>query len=164
MGRSQKFVGTGFSGHRAERGGQAEVCHLDRTVGINEDIIRLDIAVNEAGGLPGVIERVRHVIEDEKRLFLAQSFFPADPLTDAFAGHVFHDEAVVAVVDEGIVDLNDSGMFEQGGGFAFRLESFNVRRILRQAGRENFDGHEPVEGELAGFPDGGHSALTELGD
>ena len=93
---------------------QSKIGKLDRAVIVNEDIIRLDIAVNQLCPVPGIFKRNRHRFGDEKRAFFIQPSFPGNPFPGGLAVNIFHYEKINAVVIAGIVNLDDIGMPDFG--------------------------------------------------
>ena len=83
-------------------------------------------------------------------------------VVEGVAFDVLHDEVVEAVGGAGDVDgLDNVVVGESRGGFSFFIKAFNELGVVAHFCGEDFYGDDAIEGELAGFVDGGHGAFTE---
>ena len=87
-------AGDGLAGHRP---GQAEVGDLDRAVVVDDDVLGLDVAVDQALGV-GLGERLQHRLEHVERGPGREQALLAQDVAQGLAGHVLHRQEDAAVV------------------------------------------------------------------
>jgi hypothetical protein len=75
--------------------------------------------------------------------------------------HVFQGEIGVAVVTTDLMDLDDIGMLEAGDGLGFGAEAAEGLGAGVLAGEDHFQGHQPVERDLAGLVNHSHAAAAQ---
>ena len=61
------------------------------------------------------------------------------------------------------VDRSDVGMVQRGQHLRLALESLHAPHVLGKGGRQDLDGHLPMEFGIGGTINGAHAALAELG-
>ena len=139
--------------------GQAEVGHIGLVVAVEEDVRRLQVAVDDAVGVqmldrPGDDAHQPHDRVEGKRL-------AGDPLGQALAFDVFHGEVVLAVVLADVVDLRDVGVSQAGGGPGLDLKAADVLRRGQMRGQDHLHGHDAVERLLPRLVDHAHAAAAD---
>ena len=87
-----------------------------------------------------------------------------EPLGQRRALDVLHGEIRLAVVLADLVDGDDVGMHEPGGGLGFGPETRPVRFAGQVAAEDHLERDGPIEAELPGSPDDAHAAAAEFGD
>ena len=134
--------------------------HRPAAVPLEEDVLGLHVAVHHA--LPvGVGERPRHLAHDLGHLPGGKAPEPTDLVAERLARDVSHHEEHEAVGLLDRVDRNDVGVGEPGRGAGLAQEARAAVRHGGQRRREELDGHEPVEGEVARQEHDAHPAATE---
>ena len=83
-------------------------------------------------------------------------------LLKGFAGDQFHDDAVSALVFEDVVDGEDVGVAEGGGGLGFLMEAAAEVGVGGVGGGEELEGDVAVQFGVAGLIDNAHAAGTDL--
>jgi hypothetical protein len=138
---------------------EAEVEDFDRSLVANDDVAGFEIAMDDAGSMRGC-QRVRdldgvlqRVSDPEPRA--------SDDNSQGRTGHVFHRDEVRPAVLADVVDGDDVGMVQRGGGARFLDESLAAFRARCALGPEQLDGDRPAEARVDGAVDGSHPALAE---
>src|SRR5262249_12166846 len=138
--------------------GEAEVEQLDlrRRAGPagtrKHDIARLQIAVDDAGGVRAV-ERAADLTGDPQRLVDGQRS-ALEPRGERLALQVLHDNEAVADV----VERADVGMRELRDRAGFAVEALPELRVGGDRRGQHLDRHRPIEARVAGLVDLAHSA------
>ena len=141
--------------------GEPEVEHLRVPPGQDEDVVRLDVAVDDARGVRGA-QRVCD-LDRELEHPLGRRPSRGKLRLQRLALQVFlHDESHPRVVLANVVDGGDVRMVETRRGAGLALEPHHAVRIDGELGRQDLDRHLPVEARVMGQPDLAHAALAEL--
>ncbi len=144
--------------------GYAEVRHLGVAVLVEEDVVGLYVAVDHAPlvrvGQPGA-----DLHAEPGELRAGQPPSAVYELFEVPAGDVLHHYVGAAVAVERplarVVDLDDVGVGQPGGGAALALEApADVRAAVH--GVEHLYGHGPVENLVAPEEHPGHASRAEL--
>ncbi len=138
---------------------QAEIRDLGRAVGGEQDVGRLEVAVDDpalvggldglgyrghqGGGLAGRLRRARH------------------HLGQAAALDEFHGEVRPAVQVADLVDLHDVRMAQAGHGFRLAQKALQLLRPGGGAGQEHFQGDGAVEAQVPRLVDDAHAAAAQ---
>ena len=151
-------------GLRLDQLGQAEVHELRLAALREHDVRRLDVAVDDAGGvrgaerardLDGVVERLR----DRKQLLLQEP-------VEGGAVDVLHDDEVAigsfGGVPVDVVDRDDVGVVEGRGGPRLAGEAFPPPAAGGGVGVHDLDGHGAIEARVAGAIDDSHPSFAQL--
>ena len=142
--------------------GEAEIQHLCLASARDEDVCRLDVAVDDAARVGG-IQRVGDVNAQFQEVVDGQG-----PLADAMlqrpAVEQLHHEEPLAVVLADVEERADVGVIQRRGDACLALEAFDRLRIARQLRREEFDGNLPAEPRVLGAIDHSHAAAAEFFD
>jgi hypothetical protein len=148
----------------------AEVRELDCAVRSEEQVGRLDVAVNDPV-LLGVGERPRRVAADRQRFLHGDLAVPVEQLLQRPPGQELHREIedfAGAVRTRrrrghlrGVVHLDDVRMVELRGGPGLLEELGYECGVFGQLGRKDFQGDRPVERDLRSAIDGAHRSFAE---
>jgi len=129
-------------------------------LGVDQDVGRLDVAVEDAAGV-----RVRHGfgrLGDEPGGGAGVVGVAVDQGHEAAAGDEPHGEVVLAVVRADLVDRDHAGVVEQGYGLGLVLEASPLVVAGEHAGLDHLQRHRSVERDLAGLVDDAHAAAAQL--
>ena len=140
--------------------GDAEVGEQHATVGGDEDVARLDVAVHEAGAVGGV-ERARHGRADVDRELGPEALLAVEQLAQALAVDELHHDGLAAVVLEHVVDGDDVRVVQPGDGDRLAPEALGDDRIGGEVRLEPLDGDLAVELDVGGQPHLGHPAVPD---
>jgi hypothetical protein len=159
--------GEDLSAQRQHRGfaevfGQAEVEDFDVAVGVYDDVVGLDVAVDELFLVPRIFERGGDAEDDFQRGGFGQRAFAVHPFLERFAVDEFHGVVVEVVGFACVVDGDDVGVLEAGGGFGFAQKTVGVFGVGGKFGREDFEGDDAVEGGLARAIHCAHAAFADF--
>ncbi len=141
--------------------GDAEVGHLDLPAGRDQDVARLDVAVDHPA-LMGEAERGGHVGRDLGGAIGQDRALAADDLSERATLDVLHDDEVRAVLLAPVVDRDDVGVAEVGGGLCLAAEALDEVAVGRQFGEEDLERDLPVEHEVVGQVDLGHATSRQV--
>ena len=137
---------------------QAEIQHPQATVGSDQDVVGLEVAVDELGAMgrrqafAGAHEHVEH------RSPVVGLFHP---LAQRLAVDVLHRDEDLAVVRADVVDDDDVGMRQPGHRLCFAKQaSFTGRAIF--VAMQELECDSPVELRIVGAVDHAHAAAAEL--
>ena len=155
-----------LAGRRRGRGfhepGDAEVGH-DGGIAptLEEDVLRLDVAVNHAPGVR-VVERQRDLLQQARGIERRQRSLRCETLGQRLAVDVPHHEEDDAVLLVGAVDGDDVGVRELCRGPGFAQEPVAHSRRLGQMRGQHLDRDFPVKIDIDREIDDAHPAATEL--
>ena len=147
----------------AEEVGGAEVAHLRRAVGRQQDVGGFHVAVQQALGI-GVLQGVADLEHDVRHARGWQQRIGRGVGRERAAGEVLHDQEAVAALRARLVDLEYVGVLElPRQAHLVDPEAFELPGILVRSGGRPHD----LEGDVAlveavpGQEDLGHSALSD---
>jgi hypothetical protein len=142
--------------------GETEVEHLDDTVGRDHHVAGLQVAVDDALGMGGG-EGVRDRDRDAQRFAQAH---PAlrDQAVEGLPGHELHHDEVDAVRRLDLVDRDDVGMVERGGGLCLLDEAGTAGRVGHPLRGQDLDRHLAAEARIASAVHLAHSPGAERGE
>ncbi len=140
--------------------GDPEVGEHHTPVGGDEDVARLDVAVDEAGTVGG-IECGGDARADVDRQLRAQPRLDVEELAQALAVDELHDDGLAPAVLEHVVHGDDVRVGEAGDGDRLAAEALGDDRVGGQARLEPLQRHLAVEGEVRRQPHLGHPALRQ---
>ncbi len=140
--------------------GKSEIQNLGVAAIGDEDIRRLDIAVDDA-------LRMRHIegvgnFNGEVLQILQFHRAARDGVFQRLAFQIFHGDEGGAILLADIMDRADVGMIQGRGGLRFALKARQRLRVLGNLIGQKFQRHEAVETGVFGFIDNAHSAATEF--
>ena len=148
------------SPERVEALGDPEVGQQHPAVGGDEDVARLDVAVDEAGVVGGV-EGGGDARADVDRQLGAQPRLHVEQLAQALAVDELHHDGLAAAVLEDVVHGDDVGVGQAGDGDGLATEALGDDGIGGQARLEPLQGDLAVERDVGGQPHLGHAALGQ---
>ena len=120
-GRAQNGFGPGQAAVEVENLGQAEVGELGRAVGRQEDVRRLEVAVDHAVAVR-LLDAASQQL-DEPGGLAGRPATAVEPGGEIAAVEVFQDEIRVPVLIAQAVNLDDVGVMEPGDRLAFGAET-----------------------------------------
>ena len=138
--------------------GQAKIGDVGLSVAVNQDVARLEVAVQNAA-LMGVMDRPSH---GSQHLSRARGLHAGRRAAEAPALDQFHGEVVLAVLLADLVDGHDVGVIERCGGLGFALEALNVGRGGELSGENHLDGDQAIEAQLQGLVHHSHAAARQF--
>ena len=141
--------------------GEAEVEHLRLAARGDEDVGRLDVAVDDAVARARRRARRRSAIAEIEQLVERQR-----PAADAGASSVLaveqlHDDERLALVLADVVDRADVRMVQRRGGARLALEALERLRVARQLARQELERDLAAEARVLGAVDDTHAAAAE---
>ena len=145
-------------GRRGRLFGEPEVEDLGLAARGDENICRLDIAVDNALGVGG-IERVGDLNGKVHDLLGGER--PAG--NTHIQGHAFeqlHGDEAVPAIFANFMDGANIGMIQGGGGAGFALETLQRLRVMGQFIRQEFERNMAAELEILRFKDDAHSTAA----
>ncbi len=152
-------LGPGCLGQGA---GQAEVGDPEPAVGVEEEVGRLDVAVDQAAPV-GVVQPGGGLEPDVDRLLGGEEPTGVVDLAQAAAGQVLQHQVGGAVLLAPVVDLEDVGMVEGGHRPRLGPEALEEGGVAGQCRVEHLDRHPAVERDVVGQVDVRGRARTQGG-
>ncbi len=140
--------------------GDAEVRQQHPPIGRQQDVGRLDVAMDEAGTV-GLVERARNRRADVDGELRTEALLTVEQLAEALAVDELHHHGLAAVVLEHVVDGDDVGVVQPGDGDRFAPEPFGDHGIGGEVRLEPLDGDPAVELDVGGDPHLGHPTVTD---
>src|SRR5207249_6328210 len=137
----------------------AEVGDFDPATLVQEDVLRLDVAMDDAfvvSELQGVAN-LRHDLQS----FARQNMAGAQELPQVQPVNEFHDEVVQLARLTRIVDGDNVGMIEFRQSTCLPAEALSEGRIAHRFRRQDFQGYQPIQPRLSRFVDRPHAALSK---
>src|SRR5437773_2656522 len=130
------------SGHAAAEmpGGNSEISDECVLVFIEENVVRLDVAVHQSASV-GVIESRRDLGRDAGGSFRRKRAMPANAITQRAARQVWHHQENVVLNHSEIDDLADVRVHQLRRGFRFPLEPLPHLVLAREVRMKNLDYH-----------------------
>ena len=144
-----------------DRAGQPEVGDLDHAVLAQDDVLRLDVAVDQAGAVRGA-QRLQHRVEDVQRGAGGQRALGLHDLTQRVPVDQLHGEEHAALVVALVVDRDDVGVAQPGGRARFAPEPADEGLVGGQARAHHLQCHLAVEPLVQGHVDRGHAAVGDV--
>jgi hypothetical protein len=126
-----------------------------------KDVVRLDVTVNDSLSVR-VAQRPGDLAEDTGDFRRWPRAAGPDTLSKRLAVDVGHREQYKLADLIYREDRHDVWVRQPGRGARLVEEPLARCRLLRQFGRQDLDGHRPVEADLAGQVDDPHTAATQL--
>ena len=143
----------------AHRLGDSEVGH-DRVAAFQQDVLRLDVPVDHPSRM-GVTQRIGDFARDLDRIGDRERPLAAELVAQRFPLDQRHDIEQEPAGFARVIEGEDVGMAEFGGGFDFAEESLRAE-CRRQFGPEHFDRHPAPMFEVFREVHRGHPARTEF--
>ena len=157
-------VGESSSGVSASANqlGEAEIEHLDRAVGADDHVGRLEVAVDDAARVRGG-ERVRDRNRNPQRLVEAHPLARNERI-EALAADVLHHDEVVAVGRLDLVDRDDVRVVEGGGRLRLLDKAATAVRVGHPVSGQHLDGHFTAQARVAGPIHLAHAPRADEGE
>ena len=147
----------------AEEPGDAEIGELDAAVGRQQQIARLDVAVDDAA-IVGVAQRPAGIDADLGHLAPIEPPSPPQFLLQAAADDQFHGVEQLAVLFAEAEQPHDVGVVELAEGLDFGLEADAEVLLLGKAAGQQFDGRRFAGLAMDPMIDGPHAAPAKRAD
>ena len=147
-----------FSAHRQRPGqqlGESEVQHLGMAAIGNEDIGRLDVAMNDAL-LVRRVQRFGNVERNPQGLVGVQRI-AVEHLEERVALHVLHHDVRTVAVLADFVHRADVGMVQSGSGARLAAKALQRGGVLDHVVRQEFQRHEAAKIEVLGLVNQSHT-------
>ena len=159
--RPGDHAGGGEAARGLEHLRDPEVGEVDAAVLVEEHVLRLHVAVDDALAVR-VVEGVRHPAQDLDRP--GQGDAPRlEQLRERAARHEPHRHPgdALRAVDVVGVDGDDVRVLEPRDGLGLALEALGETGVVQELPRQDLERHVAVEGRLEGPVDRGHAAPAE---
>ena len=142
--------------------GEAEVEELHPAVREHHDVLRLEVPVDDAGGMGGGESR-GELAGDRRRLGACEAPVrpPGEELGERRAVVVGHGEKTLALVLADLVDGPDVRMVQGGRGLGLAAEAGLVGRARIAPLTEELEGDLPTQLDVLGEIDDAHAAAAE---
>ncbi len=167
-GRADEAAGGGEAGRadlRRRQLGDAEIEELDPAgrTGLDGDVARLDVAVDDPGGVRGP-ERGAERLEDLERLLQREALAGREQGVERGAAEELHGVERAPVLERAdIEDLNDPGVVEQVDDLDLAHEPLHHPRRHRQHVVEDLHRSRVKRDAVMGAVDGAAAAFGEVG-
>jgi hypothetical protein len=160
VGRAEHAPGRGQP-LRLERPRDPEVGHLRPALGVDQDVLRLDVAVDEHLGVRGRqrssdLDRVGHGLAD------GQPAEPADSLLERLALDVLEHDVRRAVVLAGVDHGDDVRVREPGHRARLAAEALELVRVVGDVPVHQLDRDPALERRVVGAVDRRHPPGADL--
>ena len=140
--------------------GEAEVRQLGRPVARDQDVERVDVAVDQPL-LLGVLEPERHLADQPRGGARWHRAVLGDDRPEVLALDELHHEVALAVRFPLVVDPDEVLVLELGADPRLALEARDGPRVIDALGREDLDGDPPVQPRILGEVDPAHPPLPD---
>ena len=140
--------------------GQPEIENLRVAAAGDEQIRRLDVAVDDPGGVRR-LERVGD-LDRERQQQIDLERAPGDAMLQRRPVEELHDEERAAVLLADIVDGADVGVIQRRRGARLAAESGQGLGIVGEVRRQELQRDEALQPRILGFVDDAHSAAAQL--
>ena len=158
-GAEQHALGAG-DGLARDRPGQPEVGDLDRAVVVDDDVLGLDVAVDQALGVR-LGERLEHRVEHVEGRPRREQALLAHDVAQGLPGHVLHREEDVAVVLALVEHGDDVGVGQRRGRARLATEAGDEALVVGEVLAHHLQGDLAVEPLVDGEVDRRHPAVGD---
>ena len=141
-------------------GGEAEVHDDEVAALVHHDVLRLEVAVDDAAVVRGG-ESGAELARGLQRLVAGQPADAREQRGEIFAVHVFHRDERRAVYLADVEHAADVGMRNQAGDADLAVEALEQPRIARRLFGEELERDRLPEREIGGAVDFAHAAAPE---
>ena len=142
--------------------GESEVEDLGLAATGDENVGRLDVAVDDAFGVGG-IERIGD-LDGKVNNLLGRERAAANAHIQGHAFEQLHGDKTPTGVFADFIDGTNIGMIQGGGGASLALETLEGLWVMGQFIGQELEGHMAAELEILGFEDHTHPAAAQLAD
>ena len=145
-----------------QRASDAEVRHLRPALGVDQYVLRLHVAVNEAPSMGGRkpasdLDRVGRGLVDGQRPHAL------DPLLERLTVYVLEDDVGVAAILAGVDHGNDVRMGELRDGAGFTAEALDLVRLVGHLAVHHLHRDPALQRAVPRQVHRGHPAAAQLG-
>jgi hypothetical protein len=140
-----------------EHPGQAEVRDLDRVFRGQQDVLRLDVAVGQAGGVRGT-EAAQHALHDVQGLAGGEPALFIQQVAQRAAGYILHGQVQRAPVGALVVHADHVGMRKAGHRPGLTDEPADEILVVGQLRVHDLQRHGAVQPGVGAQINGGHPA------
>jgi hypothetical protein len=147
------------AGRVADQLGDAEVGDLHAALRVEEEVFRLDVAVEHAA-LVGVLERLADLRHHRERLG-GREAAGVHRLPQVHAVHVLHEQVREAAGLAEVEHAHDAGVREAREQPALAQEALGEVRVRGERDGQELQRDQPVEMRLPGLEDEAHAARAE---
>ena len=140
--------------------GQAEVGDVRLALLVDQDVGRLEVAVQDAP-LVGVVHRLGRLGHQPRRGPRVVAV-AVEPAGQAAAGDQLHAEVALAVVLADLVDRHDVGVVQRRDRLGLVLEPPELGVAGQNAGPDHLQGDRAVQADLPRLVDDPHAATAQL--
>ena len=151
-------AGAGARGRRrrlVEHAGQAEVEDADDPPGVDHEVARLDVPVDDPPRM-GRVEPAGGLGQEVEGLADRQGADVLEELLQVAAAEVFHDQEVDAAVLVGVDHADEVGVVHQGRGLRLAAEPLDRRAVAAEGRGQDLDGDLAAERAVPGLEDDPH--------
>ena len=160
LGRPEDHPGRRDPNRRVGCARDPEVDHPHVPTPLDEDIGRLDVAMDDAA-LVCSLQRAGHVDDDAERDVELQTPVALEDALQILSVDQLHDDEVDAIVRAGVIDRRDVRVVKRGRGTRFLAEPRDEFGIGCKARAEDFHRHIAIEKLVVRPVHERHAALTE---
>ena len=139
--------------------GDAEVRDLDAAVAQHHDVLRLDVAVDDAARMR-VAQPFHNLCDEMQRLTPVQTPTPLHILLERDAVDELHDD-ILRLAAADVVDRDDIRVREHCDSLRLVAEAAAEVGVLGKVALEHLDRHEAVQAVALGLVDNGHAAAAD---
>jgi len=156
MRAAHEQAGLSESGH-GDVSGDAEIHDFHRAIGRDHEVLRLDIAVDDAM-LVSRLQSCGHLSGDVQGLMDGKRPSLLDQLLHRDPGHVFHDQEVNTPLVAEFQYPYHVRIVQKHGCSSLAMKTLDVLLILRQVRVHDLDGHHRTGPRITGLIYGCHAA------
>ena len=139
----------------------AEVGQLGAPLLVDQDVLRLDVAVDHVAAV-GDAEAARDLDRVGDRLLRVERADPPDPLLQRLSLDVLEDDVGVAAVLAGVDHRDDVGVGQLGDRPGLLAEALQLVLLLGHLAVHHLDRDRPVERVVTCQVDGRHAAAAQF--
>jgi hypothetical protein len=140
--------------------GQSEVADSGCAVGFQEDVGRLQVAMNDSA-LVGRLDRPSEGGQQSGRL-ACRLGRAGQLLGQGAAFNELHGEVWSSVRVADVMELHDVGVLQSGHGLGLALKPRPLLWAGESAGEGHLESDEAIEGQVAGLVDDAHAAAADF--
>ena len=160
--RGAEHAALGGQAAVVHRAGDAEVGDLGRALLVDEDVLRLDVAVDDAAPVRGA-ERAGDLDRVGDRLVDRQAPEPADPVLERLALDVLEDDVGAPVLLARVDHADDVRVRELRDGARLAAEALELVGLGRDVAVHELDRDAALQRGVEGAVDRRHAARAHLG-
>ncbi len=139
--------------------GDAKIRQLDELVVVEHDVLRLDIAMDDATLVRGA-QAKGHVVGNDDGALITEPAVALDVASQVGAFDVLHDDVVALATLAVVEHLDDVGVLQQRGRARLALEPRDELGVAAVYLAQDLDGDGAAHAQIHSAVDGGHSAAA----